>query len=122
VLAQACARHSTEGQTDGDHPRGQSLCPPSPWRHHPRQPFREDTAGALEIAAEKLADTALPADVGGTPGEISQPALVVAVKPIGPHGADWTGHVTLRGGHMQRNQGRRVVKLPGVEEKRDSIG
>jgi hypothetical protein len=51
-------------------------------------------------------------------GEISQQALVVAVKPIGPHGTDRTGHFTLHGGHMQRDQGRRVVKLPGVALER----
>jgi hypothetical protein len=36
----------------------------------------------------------LPSDASGTPGEISQPALVVTVEPIGRHGTDRTGHVT----------------------------
>jgi hypothetical protein len=76
VLAQACARRSAERQLNGAHPRSQSRCPPSPGRHHSREPCREDTAGALEMTAEKLADAELPADACRTPGEISQHALV----------------------------------------------
>jgi hypothetical protein len=121
-LAQACARCPAERETDGDQPRGQALRPPSPRRRHPREPFRKDTAGALWIAAEELADAELPSDAGGTPGEIGQHALVGTVKPMGPHGADWTGHVTLRRGHVQRDQGRGAVNLPGVEVDRNGIG
>jgi hypothetical protein len=121
-LAQACARRSTEGQTDGDHPPGQALCPPRPVRHHPGKPFREDAAGALGIAAEKLADAELPPDANGATGEISQPALIMTVEPRGRPGTDRTGHVPLGGGHMERDQGRRPVKPPGVELERDALG
>src|SRR5688572_21153928 len=102
---QAGTRRPAQRETDGDQPRGQSLRPPGPRRRHSREPFREDTAGALRIAAEKLADVELPSDAGGTPGLVSQEARIPAVDTMGEYGADWTGHAPLCRGHVQGQEG-----------------
>jgi hypothetical protein len=102
-------------EPDGDQPGHQALRLPSPGRHHPREPFREEATGTWRVGTEELADAELPSDAGHAPGQISERACVSAVDASGTDGANWTGHEPLGRGHVQGYQRGGVVDLPRVE-------
>jgi hypothetical protein len=91
VLAQACARRSAEGQTDGEAVCRQPPCPPRPRRREARQSLGEDALWADGVAAEQLADAEPPRDPVATPREIGQrPGIMTVDVP----GRDITGRAS----------------------------
>jgi hypothetical protein len=109
------AGRPTQRQPDGEQPRDQAPCLPSPRGDHLRQPLRQDPAGAVPVGTHKLADAELPSDAGHAPGEIGERACVPAGDTRGDDSADRAGHHLLSRGHVQGQQGGGIIKMPSVK-------
>jgi hypothetical protein len=121
-VAETHAGPAPERHTKGDQALGEPQRAPGPGSGHRGQPFGEDAALAVAIAAEPLADTQLEAYAILRPGQISQGAFVVAVDTPRRESAERTGHAGLHRAHAQGDLCRGVIDGTRLEAQRGGIG
>ena len=95
---------------------------PGPGRSDSGQPFGEDAAWAVAIAAEPFAYAELQAHMILRPGQISQGAFVPAVDMLGRRIAQRTGDGGLRRAHPQGDLRRGVIDMTRLEAQPRGIG
>jgi hypothetical protein len=117
ALTEPHAGRPAQREPDGDQPGHQALRPPSPQRHHPREPFREDATGTLRVGTDELTDAELPPDTSSAPGQIGECARVTAVDTRSEDRADRAGHNLLGRGHVQDQPRGGTVQVPSIQLK-----
>ena len=98
-----------------DEALGEPQRAPGPGGRHRRQPFREDAARTVAIAAKPLADPELEAHARLRPGQVRQGAPIVTMDATCWGGAQRTGRVGLRRLHAQGDLRRGVIDVTRLE-------
>ena len=110
-----------ERHAEGHKALGEPQRAPRPGGRDGGQPFGEDMAAAVAIAAKPLADAQLEAHAILRPGQISQGALIVTMDTLRRGGAQRTGHAGLHRAHAQGDLGRGVIDLARLEAQQRGI-
>ena len=120
-VAEAHPGRAPQRHAEGDQALGEPQRAPGPGGGHGGQPFGEDAASAVAIAAKPLADAQLEAHAIRRPGQVGQGALVVTVDAPRWGGAQRTGRGGLRRAHAQGDLRRGVIDLTRLEAQRGRI-
>ena len=121
LAAQTHPSRAPQRHAEGDEPLREPQCTPGPGGGHGGQPFGEDTAAAVAIAAEPPADVQLQAHTIRRPGEVGEGAFVMTVDTLRCGGAQRTGHTGLYRAHTQGDLRRGGIDFARCEAQRGGI-